>query len=260
MDVQIISNTNIDVSPDLLDRIYETYTGPELHNWCQKVGLLEDKQDFSDKKQIEAPITVRFARTFILNFFEGKKIDPENFNSVETIPIMSQTGGKDPTWDQFKIENPNWLDDEGLIEAGKEFVVLDNSQKRHFMDESGKELKNAFVVHNYSIESSWAYISGCLQSNKKRLYRHYGLKNSKSHDPLNAKQLSKGRHRSDPENYRGMVTRYGVKERGRMAELFFLQAENGEGIKKGTVDLAIANYHAKQASIEAKKIKEKLKG
>jgi hypothetical protein len=43
LDVQLISNTNIAVSTDLLDRMFETAKGPELRNWCQKVGILERK-------------------------------------------------------------------------------------------------------------------------------------------------------------------------------------------------------------------------
>jgi hypothetical protein len=35
LDVQLISNTNIAVAGDLLDRIYETVKGPELRDWCQ---------------------------------------------------------------------------------------------------------------------------------------------------------------------------------------------------------------------------------
>lgn len=49
LDVQLISNTNIDVSPDLLDRMMETVKGPELRDWCQNVGLLGRGCDFSDK-------------------------------------------------------------------------------------------------------------------------------------------------------------------------------------------------------------------
>lgn len=44
LDAQLISNTVIAVSADLYDRMQETVRGPELRNWCQKVGLLEDGQ------------------------------------------------------------------------------------------------------------------------------------------------------------------------------------------------------------------------
>lgn len=42
LDIQLISNTNISVSPDLLDRMYETVSGPHLRNWCQLVGFLDN--------------------------------------------------------------------------------------------------------------------------------------------------------------------------------------------------------------------------
>ena len=69
LDVQLISNTNIAVSADLLDRMMETVKGPELRNWCHEVGLLDDNSDFADKKQRGNCITVREARTFIINYF-----------------------------------------------------------------------------------------------------------------------------------------------------------------------------------------------
>ena len=41
LDVQLISNTNISVSNDLLDRMFETVKGPELRTWCQETGILD---------------------------------------------------------------------------------------------------------------------------------------------------------------------------------------------------------------------------
>jgi hypothetical protein len=38
LDVQLISNTNIDISGDLLDRLRETAKGPALRDWCQKAS------------------------------------------------------------------------------------------------------------------------------------------------------------------------------------------------------------------------------
>ena len=46
LDVQIISNTNISVSKELLDRMYETLAGAELRQWAQKCGLLDKGQRF----------------------------------------------------------------------------------------------------------------------------------------------------------------------------------------------------------------------
>ena len=42
-----------------------------------------------------------------------------------------------------------------------------------------------------------------------------------------------------------------LKERGRLVELFFLQAEDGKGITTSTIDIAIKKYrNAKQAQLE----------
>ena len=92
LDVQLISNTNIAASSDLLDRMYETWAGPELRTWCQEVGLLYEGQDFADKRQRGQPITVRAARTFIMNYLAGKKIDPTRFNKAVTTPTIAKTG------------------------------------------------------------------------------------------------------------------------------------------------------------------------
>ncbi len=69
-------------------------------------------------------------------------------------------------------------------------------------------------------------------------------------NPLNAAALAKGRHKTDPENYRGLGYRTDPKERGRFVELLYLQAEKGNGIATGQIDLAIKKYHAKQAALE----------
>lgn len=51
LDVQLISNTNIAVSRDLWDRLQETFVGPQLREWCHKVGLLPFGKDFADTKE-----------------------------------------------------------------------------------------------------------------------------------------------------------------------------------------------------------------
>lgn len=93
LDVQLISNTNIAVSNDLLDRMFETVKGPGLRNWCQKCGILKKDQDFTDKKQKNSPISVRGARTLIMNYVKGKDIDSKDFNTKKTIPVIATTGG-----------------------------------------------------------------------------------------------------------------------------------------------------------------------
>jgi hypothetical protein len=252
-DVQRISNTNIDVSPDLIDRMYETVSGPQLRDWCQEVGLLEENQDFSCKRQIGRAITVRDARIFILNFFKGKAIDPKQFNDVTTTPVMVRNGIQDPEWENLKSDNPKLWDDPNLKQAGKEFTLLAQAQRK-FFEGSGKTTSKDYSekAFTHAILSSWAYVSGILQSNKVRLKKHYDLRKKTGKDPLNAEVLVKGKHPTDPPNYRGLSTRNDAKERGRCVELFFLQTEKGDGIKKTLVDLAIKKYHAKKAILEVK--------
>ena len=90
-----------------------------------------------------------------------------------------------------------------------------------------------------------------------RLQRHYALADATGHDPLNVSALVKGRHKSDSDQYRGLGYRNDAKERGRFAELFFLQAEDGSGITKGNINVGIMKFHAKQAQLEVEKEKAK---
>lgn len=259
LDVQLISNTNIAISPDLLDRMYETIHGPELRDWCQKVSLLEKGQDFSDRKTQTSQITVRAARTFIMNFYNGMQIKDKDFDQLKTTPILAKTGGNDDNWEELKNKNKNIWSFKPLIKAGKQFAQLHNNQKKYF---TSKKLPNFDFVNkalNYAVISAWAYISGVLHKNTKRLNRHYDLKNVTKEDPLNSLALSKARHKTDPDNYRGLGTRTDAKERGRLAEVFFLHAEKGREMTKQMIDVAIKKYHMKQALIEVNEAESKLK-
>jgi hypothetical protein len=98
-----------------------------------------------------------------------------------------------------------------------------------------------------------------LSRNKARQKRHFDLRTAESKDPLNAGALAKGRHKTDPENYRGLGYRTDAKERSRLVELFYLQAEDGSKITPGMVDLAIKKAVAKEALLEVSKASEKAK-
>ena len=253
LDVQLISNTNIGVSSDLLDRMYETWAGPELRTWCQEVGLLYEGQDFADKRQRGQPITVRAARTFIMNYLAGRQIDPEKFDNSVTTPTIAKTGADDPEWKSLKAEQVGMWNDRGMKDAGSEFSALAKAQRDCFTDPDTERRTNvdfAEKASNYAILSAWAYTAGILSRNPTRLKRHFSLRETKSKDPLNAAALARGRHKTDAENYRGLGYRTDAKERGRLVELFFLQAERGDGITKALIDLAIKKYHAKQALSE----------
>ena len=251
--VQLISNTNIAVSSDLLDRMYETWAGPELRTWCQDIGLLYEGQDFADKRQRGQPITVRAARTFIMNYLAGKEIDPTKFEKSLTTPIIAKTGTDEPEWKTLKEKNPKMWEDPGMKDAGRQFAALAKAQRGSFTDPETERRTNvdfAEKASNYAVLSAWAYTAGILSRNHTRLKRHFALPETKGKDPLNAAALARGRHKTDPENYRGLGYRTDAKERGRLVELFFLQAEKGEGISKALIDLAIKKFHAKQAMSE----------
>ncbi len=262
LDVQLISNTNIATSTDLYDRLQETANGPELRAWCQEVGFLDAGKDFSAKRQRSTPMTVRAIRSFISSYYLGAKTDTAQFENIDTTPILCRTGKPDPDWDKLRKENKNIWSDEGLKKAAKEFVLLDQAQ-RAFIQTTYKKDPDIPLVYaekaiNFAIMTAWAYIAGILQSNQTRLDRHFDLKNAKGKDPLNAEEMGKGKHKSDPENYRGLGTRNDAKERGRCVELFYFQAESGKGITPGVIDASIKRYYTKQAKLDQLKAEKKV--
>ncbi len=263
LDVQLISNTNIDISGDLIDRLRETAKGSQLRDWCQTVGLLKKGQDFADSYARGGPISVRMATTFITNYFNGKAIDSKNFASVATAPVVYKSGGSDELWEQIKAAHPHLWTDQGLLSAGKEFAALIEAQRAAFKNgkKTGRRAKPDFPEKalNLAVMAAWAYVAGVLHNNAPRLKRHFALKDWKSHDPLNAAQLATGKHWTDPTNYRGLGYRTDPQERGRFVELFFIQAEDGKGITKSSIDIAIKQYHAKQGQLEVAEAKAKAK-
>jgi hypothetical protein len=258
LDVQLISNTNIAVASDLLDRMFETLKGPELRNWCQSTGLLLEGQDFSDKKQRTSHITVRLARTFIMSYIEGRKNKKKNYDKVNPTPIIAKTGSVDEAWETIRTNEKDLWSDTKILEAARQFAKLHLKQKEFFERKKKNTLEFAYKAFNYSVLSSWAYIAGILEENEVRLKRHFELSMAEGGDPLNASALQKGRHKTDPDNYRGLGTRTDKKELGRLSELFFLQAEKGSGLNAALVDLAIKKYHAKLATLEVQEAEQKI--
>ena len=257
LDVQLISNTNIDVSLDLLDRMLETSKGPKLREWCHDVGLLNAKSDFSDKKRRDSCITVRDARTFIINYYLGAAIKDKSFDTVRTDGIIAESGGESPSWNKVQAEHPDWNTDDQLKEAAKQYARLNQKQVEYYSTHKNKNGKAyAAKAQNYAVLAAWSFIAGVLHENTVRLKRHYSLPENSSKDPLNAEVLAKARHKSDPENYRGLGTRTNPKEIGRLIELFFLQAEKGDGINNKNTQLAMSKHFAKQANLEVKEIEE----
>jgi hypothetical protein len=254
LDAQLISNTNIAVSPDLLDRMQETQRGPELRDWCQKVGLLPAEKDFTDKYERGGNISVQMARTFIVNFFEGMDKANAKFDRIETTPYVCSRGIFDEKW--ANVLAREWQD-EKLELAAREFVALVAAQRASFKGQKARRDRPEKAL-NIAVISAWAFVAGLLSGNQKRLRRHFALRTIANKDPLNSDALDRGRHKTDPDNYRGLGFRTDPKERGRFVELFYLQAEKGGGIKSAIINAAITSYHAKQANLEAISAKEKV--
>lgn len=256
-DVQLISNTNIAISKDLIDRIQETAKGGALREWCQSVGLLKPSQQFTDKYKRGGPISVQIARTFITNYYKGNAVSPNKFEVTDTTADKCPAGKLlDPSWEQLEKEHPTLWKDEALAGAAREFVALAKSQRDAFAKKQPKPKPDyPEKAMNLAVLGAWAYVAGVLQHNGVRLTRHYALSKTTGHDPLNAEALAHGKHKTDdPDNYRGLGYRTDPKERGRLVELFYFQSENGHKINKHAVDVAIANYFSKRARLAAAKV------
>jgi hypothetical protein len=257
LDVQLISNTNIAVSRDLFDRLQETFVGPQLREWCHKVGLLPLGKDFADHYKRGGLISVRMAKTFITNYIAGKRLPLDKFATTNTTPVICPTGEHDPNWEELKANTQGLWTDPKLQEAGREFALLAAAQQVFF--KRNKQRAKADYpqkAYNMAVFSAWPYVAGLLHNNEPRLKRHFALRNATGKDPLNAAALTGGRHKTDPDNYRGLGYRTDPRERGRFVELFNIQAEDGKGITPKSIRIAISDYHAKQAHLDAVKERE----
>jgi len=119
--------------------MYETVKGPDLRKWCQTVGLLDEGEDFADKRQRGNQLTVRAARTFILNYFLGKKASSQDFDQIKTTACLAKTGVVDQDWEALRNNNPTIWTDAGLKEAGKAFAALIKAQSEYFLKKKGEK-------------------------------------------------------------------------------------------------------------------------
>lgn len=88
VEIATINNTVIAVAYDLLDRMHEQSLGTELRDWCQKAGLLDQRVDFADRRSPDV-LTVRLARTLLINFQRGKAAEQiDGFHQ----PVLSKSG------------------------------------------------------------------------------------------------------------------------------------------------------------------------
>lgn len=258
-EIALISNTNIDVSNDLFDRLQEeTLVGLELRSWCYKVGLLETGEDFPDQASRSEKINVKLARTFITNFYFGKSKGEELKGrdldkAIYDLYLCKSGATLDPKYEQTidKLGDFIWKDP-ALIEAGKKFAALHKAQHGAVMKSKdivkSKKFKNKAMIE--SVISAWAYVAGLLQCNSTRLKHHYCIPKTsgKIPDPLNAKEMSIFKHDSDARTYRGLGTRSSSKDRQRMAQLFLAKSLKQEAvIDRKLMDEAVSQVVAIKA-------------
>jgi hypothetical protein len=254
-----IANTNIAISADLIDRMQETVRGPQLRNFCHEVGLLETTDDFADRRNQEGKVTVRLARTFVVNFYEGKQNENKDLENCVFIPYVCKSGQEDPKYLAL-VEKDIW-EDPDFLEAGKNFAKLHNRQKSSIAnnpDLNKSEFRNKAV--SMAVISSWAFVSGALQNNQNALEKLYSLPCfGGSSDPLVAKIMSESSHPKDPPTYRGLGARYTKEDLGRITELFlqFSLNEKPKRITKVLIESAIASQEAKVSAIRAKKLRDR---
>ncbi len=223
VDISTINNTSIAVSNDLLDRMQEELIGPELRNWCQEVGLLDQGQNFADRRSSDGTPTVRIARTLIVNFHNAKHAGKDDYHA----PVVCSSGpGIDPHYD--KLRSRIIWSDTALKTMGQQFAKMHNTQRMRVLarstDKYGEFANKA--IHP-CVTASWAFAAGLYQQESEALKAHYALVDaiSAQDDPLNAKALSTARMKGvDPDTYRGLGARISPGELGRMLEVFVLQA------------------------------------
>ena len=228
-ELALISNTSIAASNDLFDRqLEETYMGPHLRNWCTTVGLLKKGEDFPDVGSHAERITTQSARTFLVNFFLGKKAgeqlaaDQLDRNVYE--PYLCRTGiFLDETYLKLIEEMGERLwTEKSAIAAGKAFARLHKAQY-----DAIRKSKVNFKVYRMkaltpSVLSAWAYVAGLLQAHSARLDIHLTIPEPPkgAPDPLNAEEMYKFRYYQDIDSSRGLGTRAIAKDRQRMAQVF----------------------------------------
>ncbi len=257
VEIATINNTAIAVPNDLLDRMREQLLGSELRDWCQKVGLLDKGTDFADRRSPEVP-TVRLARTLVVNFFRGREA-PENTTFHQ--PVLCKSGGLDS--DYIEIRNKLDWSDPALEEMGKQFARLNKLQRSTVSNRTEDDYAEfARKALSLSVVASWGYAAGFFQHNPEHLANFYSIPDNVTapDDPLNAKALSQARLKGvDPDTYRGLGTRSGPRDLGRMLEVFLVLVTKGrKRITRELANAAIQSYEAKKALHEANKVLGKI--
>lgn len=258
-----ISNTNIAIADDLLDRMEEQRLDPpnKLRNFAQKIGILKTGEDFGDKKSNKENLpTIRLLRTFIVNFYKGKEYKSK-YDDEAPESFLCSSGGMDPEYLKIFNKINDFTDEKDLMNAGKSFVKL--HLKQHDISSKDDKLKRVkgykMKAMGLAMVSSWAFVSGLLQKETDRLDKFYSLPDkSIKNDPLNAIKMSEFKFKEvDPETYRGLGTRTDPKERGRLVMVFleYSKKEAKDVIDSDLLQRAVRYYHANKMRVEGDKFK-----
>jgi hypothetical protein len=256
-ELALISNTNISVSNDTFDRIIEeTLYGGILRKWCQKVGFLGENEDFPDVGSRSEKITIKRARSFVINFYlgeeRGRELKSNELDRNVYEPYLAETGVQsgtgitaDPVYSKIMVQH-EILSDSALLTAGKRFLALHNVQYKAVTDpktptSNRKSYRNKAYVE--SVLCGWSYVVGLLQLHSERLSNHYRIPKTsgKIPDPLNAVEMSKYKHDKDDPTYRGLGTRSATTDRQRIAQLFLAKSlEENVLIDQKLMDKAVS--------------------
>ena len=148
------------------------------------------------------------------------------------------------------------------IEAGRGVAVIDphGDLANDLLDHLPRHRIEDVAYFN---PSDLEYASGLFQSQPDYLKHHYAIPDvvTAPEDPLNAKALSEACLKgTDPDTYRGLATRSGPEELGRMLEVFLVLATTAtqKRITKKLANAAIQSYEAKKATHAAAKVLGKI--
>lgn len=243
-EVALISNTSMSVANDTFDRmIEETKFGDRLRLWCVKVGLLKETDNFPDALSRSDNISVKLARSFVVNFYQGKEnggsLSPEQLDSNVYEPYSASTGSTgetvvDKEYEQI-MNSINILDDDALITAGEKFSALHHAQVKAIEKSQDKTLRKKSFKNKALVESvlcGWSYAAGLLQTHPERLNNLFSIPKTTKRipDPLNAKEMSEYKHEYDPKTYRGLGTRSSPKDKQRIVQLFLTKSQDPDSV------------------------------
>lgn len=250
-DLALISNTNISVSNDLFDRaLEETKVGTNLREWCIKTGLLNKNDDFPDVASKSEKISVKLARTFIVNFFMGKKkaefLDSSQLDKNIYEPYLCESGAElDKEYQRTLTEEGDEIwNNKDLESAGRCFGNLHKKQNKAVKENNKIANRKGYrnKAFTASVLSAWSFSAGLLQKDEKRMKNLYNVPtgNKDCLDPLNCVIMSEFKHESDSPTYRGLGTRSSTKDRQRMVQVFLAKSsKNGQRLTKVLLTKAV---------------------